>query len=402
MQVYGVNENHPIKFDEEGNLIDQTTGEKGMMKLPDVVVIPKEYRSSFDSKSSSEFFNALTLGGLNNLSPTQWARRIYDLKHLSSGDMKFSTYTDRWLNGNEGIVTRNFSQQYPLYSLGINLVGDGLGYGIAQLPLQAPRAFDAIYYSNRPVGQYLRFIGGKFKYGFDAKLPVLYRRISNALQITNNKVQISPINNRFAYQSGEKSPLITNFTTDQPVLPNNGGDWTGRDIVALDGNILLGKNIISTRPSDTFTFGDIITVPKSKVKIISGNGGDITSNKAMSLYSEYNSLSPIQKGLNKEIFLNYEQELRNLVNNNFKAPTIKDYEFMDYVFAPKYSSQVVPKTDFSSGVPAPLTRAFSNAQSRRYLFSNNWRNVMYDPATTAEDEFRKGLGIVLKSKIPDL
>lgn len=41
MPIYGTDKNHPIKFDEEGNLIDQTTGEKGMMKLPDIEVFPQ-------------------------------------------------------------------------------------------------------------------------------------------------------------------------------------------------------------------------------------------------------------------------------------------------------------------------------------------------------------------------
>jgi len=76
---------------------------------------------------------------------------------------------------------------------------------------------------------------------------------------------LSPIDNRFAYKTGDVSPLITNFTTDYPVLPNNGGDWSLRPILKIPGNTLLGKNVISTRPSDTFVFGDNIKVPTRNI-----------------------------------------------------------------------------------------------------------------------------------------
>ena len=39
---------NPISFDSEGNLTDQVTGEKGMLKLPEVIVTPKRYSSAFD------------------------------------------------------------------------------------------------------------------------------------------------------------------------------------------------------------------------------------------------------------------------------------------------------------------------------------------------------------------
>lgn len=76
-----------------------------------------------------------------------------------------------------------------------------------------------IYFSDNPNAQYLRYIGGKLKYGFDAQFPDLYRRYSVLPDMSQKYTTVSPIKSRFAYESGDVSPLISNFTTDYPVLP---------------------------------------------------------------------------------------------------------------------------------------------------------------------------------------
>lgn len=80
--------------------------------------------SSYNTDDIIKGFNALTLGGLNNLSPTQWARRFYDAPKLFSGNMSFSDYTNKWLNGNSGIVSNKFAEEHPYYSAAINMAGD--------------------------------------------------------------------------------------------------------------------------------------------------------------------------------------------------------------------------------------------------------------------------------------
>jgi len=128
---------HPIAFDEEGNLIDQVTGEKGIMNIPEVTISPSRYTrdlysSAFDTNAPVEFINAITAGGLNNLSPTQWARRAYDTVGLINGDMSQGQYIDSWINGNNGIVTNKFAQEHPYWSTGINMAGDAFTFGLGQ------------------------------------------------------------------------------------------------------------------------------------------------------------------------------------------------------------------------------------------------------------------------------
>ena len=57
---------NPVKFDEEGNLVDQVTGETGTMLLPDLNVTaahPKNYRSSYDPNAIRTFTDWLPIVG---------------------------------------------------------------------------------------------------------------------------------------------------------------------------------------------------------------------------------------------------------------------------------------------------------------------------------------------------
>lgn len=58
---------NPISFDNEGNLTDQVTGEKGMLKLPEVIVTPKRYSSAFDGSYNNfrEGLNAFSGGAFD-------------------------------------------------------------------------------------------------------------------------------------------------------------------------------------------------------------------------------------------------------------------------------------------------------------------------------------------------
>lgn len=155
-QGYVRQNGNDIAFDENtGELLDQVTGERGTMMLPEITITkanPKNYRSVYDANAAIDGFNTLTLGGLNNLDPTQWARRMYDLPKTLFGPMRFSTYMDRWINGNEGLVSSNFQQQHPWYSAGINLLG---GAALVGGSTQGPRIVHNIANRNQFFYKYL-------------------------------------------------------------------------------------------------------------------------------------------------------------------------------------------------------------------------------------------------------
>ena len=88
--------------------------------VPEITIKPEQkvpYESSFDPNGFENFVNAATLGGLNNLSPTQWIRRGYD---AAKGNLT----ANNWFNGNNGIVSNKYAQSHPIVSAAANMVGD--------------------------------------------------------------------------------------------------------------------------------------------------------------------------------------------------------------------------------------------------------------------------------------
>lgn len=262
-----------------------------------------------------------------------------------------------------------------------------------------------------PYAQYPRYYLGKLYYGSDAELPTLYRKMYNIPQVNDNKMQISPIYNRFAYLSGEESPLITNMTTDVPVRSHS-TSWAKADVLAFPGKTLLGKHVVSTRPSDTFTFGDVLSVNPKKVTYISGRPKvlKVAGQRGMKTLSSQQAEDVIRNhafGSNNN-YRDYEVALQNITRHNFKSPTLKDYKFMDWVFQPQYRSRVIPFEDLSNPSISQLNRfpewvgdLLGNQLYRMYLSNpKEWRNILYHPASSVEFQFRNAKGIELKDDIP--
>lgn len=86
--------------------------------------------ADFNNWDTSKFINAMTLGGMNNLSPTQWIRRLYDIPNLAKGNMTINDYINRWTFGNEGVVSSKFVKNHPYVSLGTNLAVDVITGGL--------------------------------------------------------------------------------------------------------------------------------------------------------------------------------------------------------------------------------------------------------------------------------
>ena len=79
--------------------------------------------------TAEDLLNIGTLGGLNNLSPTQWARRAYDLREAIKGNMSWDKFGNNWFYGNNGLVSNKYAQEHPYASAAINLAGDIGAFG---------------------------------------------------------------------------------------------------------------------------------------------------------------------------------------------------------------------------------------------------------------------------------
>lgn len=81
--------------------------------------------------SAGQLFNVATVGGLNNLSPTQWMRRAYDTGQLIQGHMPLNEYMNKLYYGNNGIVSDEYARKHPYRAMATNLAGDIATFGAA-------------------------------------------------------------------------------------------------------------------------------------------------------------------------------------------------------------------------------------------------------------------------------
>ena len=118
------------------------------------------YKSDFHPEDGLQFLNIITMGGLNNLSPTQWLGRAKDAIQTFRGNMSGAEFGNRWINGNNGIVSDQFAQEHPYLSTAINMSGDmGTGFtaltgrNLLKTALKINRG--RVYYSGAPTAQTL-------------------------------------------------------------------------------------------------------------------------------------------------------------------------------------------------------------------------------------------------------
>ena len=108
-----------VDMKDDGTFTDDYT-----KAFDDIIITPQgprvkpgqlyKYQEPWDDE---KFMNAVTVGGLNNLSPAQWARRGYD---LINGNLT----AESWLNGNAGIVPDNYSKEHPGMAMAANALFD--------------------------------------------------------------------------------------------------------------------------------------------------------------------------------------------------------------------------------------------------------------------------------------
>lgn len=115
--------NNPVSFDEQGNLTDQITGEKGTMMLPGLTVRgvnPKtrarNYSSAYHPEDALEFLDIMTRPLTRPFSVSQ---QIGAIRNKING----GTYLGSLLGNKEnlGIVSKNFNEKHPYLSTAANI-----------------------------------------------------------------------------------------------------------------------------------------------------------------------------------------------------------------------------------------------------------------------------------------
>lgn len=400
-----------IKNDDTGGW-DRITDDDESNLMADLVVTPYGVRNKFDYESNPNYVTPIQKNEVVRPDDTLWTRQQVE-KANNTKTWRSDAADALHTIGEGAMIASTFAAPeveplvYPAYQAVKNATLSALT-------------------SNIPAMQYIRYPLGKVIYGMDAQFPTLYRKIkSMPTEPVNGTVQISNPGNRFVFSNTKKeSPIITNFTYDAPVRKHASGNWDSGFTLAMPGRkTLLGKNVISTEPSDLFTYGDDIKIPLSDVTLISGDQDEIalanqygykvaTSPKLQKLYQEGDSpgVSFTSNGgrkisLLKQDLSDYAKEIENTTRQLFKSPTKNDVNFMNFVLQPKIKGDVYDPSmlDYliKNGIGTFGDR-IGNAELRSYLLDpDRWRNILYDPATHAEYQFRNQMGIELRNGYKD-
>ena len=165
--------NNPIAFDKEGNLVDQVTGEKGTMMLPEFTVRgvspetkAKNYSSAYHPEDALEFLDIMTKPITAPITPSL---QVGAIRNALNGRSYYKSLMG--IEPNLGITTENFNKEHPYLSMGANLTFDVL----------SPFVLKGL---NRGVNAASTFVGKKYV------TPYLSSRILNNSIKANPKGQI--------------------------------------------------------------------------------------------------------------------------------------------------------------------------------------------------------------------
>ena len=384
---------HDFSFDEEGNTV-LDNGIVGSQLLDDVIVRPGvDVRKAVERRSE------------------RFAKQS-----------EMIDITDPLNKENYGHGSGALESVYPEFDL-IGL------YQLLGKPLLR-QAGNYLWYSQAPAAQYFRYPVGKIMYGLDAKFPTLYRKFKGGIiQPNGDVVELTNPNSRFSFVgnkgdgwSGQKSPVITNMSYGNSVRSHSSGNWDRGYALAFSGNNLLGKRVISTEPSDIFTYGSKITPKTKNVTLISG---DPTELQIASQYGMNTATSPeLQAAYNvakqgskkvdfissgkkfsliKEDYSKYAKEMRKLERQLFGNIRQKDVDFMNFVLRPEIEGKLYDKGVLQSlkTMPDDVGEWIGNSSRRGYLYDNDeFGQLIYDPQTPVESQWRSIMGIDLSKRLP--
>lgn len=384
---------HNFSFDEQGNTV-LDNGTVGNLLLDNVTVRPDvDVRKAIERK-----YQRIAKQG-----------EMYDV-------------TDPLSGVNYGHGNGALESVYPEFDL--------ITFGQLSKPL-LQQAGNYLWYSQSPMAQYFRYPIGKMVYGLDAKFPTIYRKFKGGVVSPNDgTLELTNPNSRFAFVgkegggwSGQKSPTITNMSYGNSVRSHSSGDWDSGYTLAFPGNTILGKRVVSTEPSDLFTYGNKIFAKPKNVTLISG---DPTELQIASQYGMKTATSPelqaaydaaidgtrsagfVTKSgkrlqLIKEDYSDYAKAMRKLERQLFGDIRQKDVDFMNFVLRPDVEGKIYDKSVLQSlkSMPDDIGELIGSSQRRNYLYdTDEFGQFIYDPLSPIESQWRASQGIDLISKLP--
>lgn len=288
----------------------------------------------------------------------------------------------------------------------LNTAGRVVENGLHKMvrPMLVSKAIDrmSLLTNNKSLKQPYTHIRHIFPNINSKRFPIMYRKTSHLPELIDDNVDLT--SNRIRMQNGSTPINITNMTSDVPVRSHSKGNWDSKDVYAFPGNVLKDKNVISTRPSDTFIVNELLHTPKAQTILISGNPRSLqyaadtgipfyTNSRLQELYNPelIHRTGTFNDKLYRPDNSAYSREIENITRELFPSPTIKQYREMDKILKPEYTSNVFKKFNLNDMTDnrLPLLE-LGNSSVNRYMNPEYWSKskIIYAPASRIESEWR--------------
>lgn len=415
-------------YDKYGRLLLPVTVDKDSVTnttFPEIVVTPykRNLREDVD-KGKKEFVNkALEIaegtglaaavggvaGGVGKAIITKSAKPVIDILKPVIGSVVGYKVGEKIDESNGG-------------KTGYKTAGALIGGAIGGIIPGAKKNFGLIDKYSTPMG-YFGYYGNKkdrlvqtlikngtiknnFLFKEKPKYPELLRKSKTEFYVKDGKVGLSR-----ERKDGVEEDIITNFTTDRPVVSNRGVYWDDADLYIINPTSINRKDIPkSIEPSDHF-YLNLKSKPDAKdVTFVSGDKGKLlnakdygmetlSSKKARQLYDEIkinkNWGDFSRKPTKEEIA--YADEIQRLQSLR-GTPSLQDYKKLNKRY--KKKSYVIENKEntindinekfFSKNTMYPNGKIPSKELSdfeAEALNRAKYNRVFYDPATNAENDF---------------
>ena len=431
-----------IHINEDGTVTDTLTGKNYTVSATDgedVVVTGKaNHWKEAGKKDTSSYFDpmgAVTFAAaagspILNATPSNIFGSIREAKD-------FNSFLNNYMNYNSGgFFNKEYAEKHPYISFIGNVIADGAVGGLTNKGIDGYRLAKSFYksekpyfntiansrlYSDNPIINTYATYARRFNLPDKARLPYLIRRIKSDTLPDMESNEINMQGPRFDH---------VNFTTDRPVVGHRKGNWDK----AQQTYIINSRNVVpkhtwgSIEPSDMFNIdtNNKFLINKNDAILLTGNNS--IKNEALNKNIKVLTTPELQRIENQVLNdINKSGKLLdklngrrhgnitywNAVNNAvslFGKPKLKDYKLLEDVTKLKagvvdinegknilninknFSSLSLNDAKKYTDMIYPNGRDI-NFLKDKFTLKHPYNNVFYDPATPAEDNYIRNVGL---------